>query len=710
MRYFFAHPPAWARIGLPLLPLLALGAWLGHEHLPGVLLNPAIWLLPALLAAWARSRHPHGLGSPARMARRWVPALAVLFALWLTALTLMRHHTLKTFGCDLGIFDNVLWNALNGNGLTSSILGRHFLGEHASPVLWLLTPFYALWPNARLLLAVQAVALAWAALPIYRMTARRLGPAAGLVVLFAYFGYVPLQGIYLFDFHEVAIALPLLAYAVENLFRGRFRHMGLFLFLALLCKEEITLTIVAFGLVLMLVPRAAGPLPAESSTAPRRRLGLAMALAGAAAFLFLTGWLVPGFRQAPFPFVDRYNHLGDSLPQIAWTALTRPNLVMASVFEEAKAEYLGGLFSPVLFLNWLHLPSVLLMLPTLARSLLSHHAPQYSILFHFHATLIPFVFSGLSAGLARLIRLPPFGSSTAAERRHARRMRLRLALVLLFIAAIAGGTQPRQLWKRARRGIDRRPALEQMLALIPADASVCAHNHLVAQLSNRAEAYVYPDVRGADWVLLDFGKPGAEYPLSREEHARRFFELVRGGGYGIRDFAGKFILLERGRPLDADQWPEAVRHLFLEYAPAHLIQFRSRLDPDTGQRFPQVDHAADWLFPAGAYRVHYEMESRRPMRPADRLTLLVHPRWGEHFGEWVLADRAVTAADLPGDASPLQTFTLEFHNPAPGLLALQLAGAKSAGWKLRRITLEPLIPLPEFADAMARTYEAFLAP
>ncbi|MGD9781040.1 MAG: DUF2079 domain-containing protein [Kiritimatiellia bacterium] len=672
------------------------------------LVNAAWWLFSGLVVLWVARRPAgshSGLGAPSRLAHRVVPALAVFFAAWLVLLTWTRHRSLQTFGCDLGIFDNVLWNTVHGRFLHSAILNRHFFGEHASPILLLLAPLYALWPDARLLLAVQAAALAWAALPLYRMAARRLGPTAGVLVLFMYFSYLPLEGIYLFDFHEVALAIPLLAYAVEHLTRGHVRRMLLFLGLALLCKEELALTVAAFGLALLLFPRSVGPLPATASAAPRRKLGLAMVLAGGVLFLFLTGWVVPYFRQAPFPYVDRYSHLGGTLPGIAWTALTDPVRVLKSISEPAKLVFLRGLSAPVLYLHWLSPAAVLLSLPTLARSLLSNHGPQYALHFHFLGPLVPFVFYGLASGLGWLLRWRWPGDALPARRRPARRARLQIALLLLFCFGVVRGSRPGVLWHWAQNDLGRRMDLEPLLRQIPPDASVCAHNHLVAQMSNRRDATVFPDVRDSDWVLLDFGKPGTEYPLSREEHVRRFLQWVRNGGYGVRAHSGKFVLLQRGRSADDLDLEAVVRALFLEYGPKECVRIPARKDPLTLQWFPEIDLVGDWLFPAGEYRARYEVQARRPLRSTDRFTLLVHPRWGEFTGRWTTANRVVTAPDFGGNPLARQTFDLEFHNPTPALLSLQTVGAKSAGVKVKRIVLEPLFPMSEFVEQMVRIHE-----
>lgn len=99
------------------------------------------------------------------------------------------------------------------------------------------------------------------------------------------------------------------------------------------------------------------------------------------------------------------------------------------------------------------------------------------------------------------------------------------------------------------------------------------------------------------------------------------------------------------------------------------------------------------------------MRPVRPLRPDARFTLLVHPRWGEFFGGWTLADRMGTAADFADGSPEPRAFALEFHNPAPALLSAQVVGPVTAGIAVTRVTVEPLLPLSEFADRLARTYE-----
>ena len=278
------------------LDVLWFGYWAGllaaAGAVAGCLLNPA-WDVPfaalgspplvllALLALrrWLAPGKPDP--APVNWIRRapawiWVAAYAVLLA----ALAVRKHAALESHGSDLGIFVNLFWNLTHGNGWYNGMLERNFLGEHFSPLLVLIAPLYRIWPAPECLLVVQSAALAVGAWPIYRLARFRLGHGAGLVAMYAYFVYPPLLGAALHDFHEVALAVPLLGFAIWWLSQGRSGLSVLALAGAVLCKEELALTAAAFGIYLAAVRRD-------------WKTGAALFAAGVAVFLLLVGAVPP---------------------------------------------------------------------------------------------------------------------------------------------------------------------------------------------------------------------------------------------------------------------------------------------------------------------------------------------------------------------------------------------------------------------------------
>lgn len=147
----------------------------------------------------------------------WVPqaALAVAaFGLY-AALSLARYRHMDA-GIDLAIFGQAVkkyahwqlpWSDIK------AVSGFNLLGDHFSPVVALAASAYWLVPHVWVLLVVQAGLVGLTTFLIARGIRRRLGLRVGLLVAAIYALAWGTQGLALFDFHEVAFALPLVALA-----------------------------------------------------------------------------------------------------------------------------------------------------------------------------------------------------------------------------------------------------------------------------------------------------------------------------------------------------------------------------------------------------------------------------------------------------------------------------------------------------------------
>jgi len=215
--------------------------------------------------------------------RRAGLALPVVFFAIYTASSLLRDHQLGTAAYDLGIFDQAVAQYAHFNAPMTPLMGPGFnnLGDHFSPILAVLAPFYWIWPDRRMLLVAQAALLAVSIIPVVRVTARRLGQWAGFAVGVAYGLSWGLQGLVGYDFHQVAFAIPLTAFAMAALVEGRYRAVALWALPLLLVKEDLGLTVAAIGLCLLL--------------RRQRRLGVGLAVAGFGTFLLTTLVIIPHF-------------------------------------------------------------------------------------------------------------------------------------------------------------------------------------------------------------------------------------------------------------------------------------------------------------------------------------------------------------------------------------------------------------------------------
>jgi hypothetical protein len=368
----------------------------------------------------------------------------------------------------------------------------NFLGIHFVPLLAVLGPLYRLWPDARLLLVVQSVVLASGAIPLFGFARPRLGSRLALLLIAVYFLYPPLHYVALFDFHAVALAVPLLVAAGAALLDQRPRATVIWLCLALLAKEEVALIAFGFGLYALLIQR-------------RWRFGTVLTVGTALWVILLFGFVMPGLNPtaSSYVFLGRYRTLGETPGQMMRTLFTEPASILGLVATKPKTAFLWQLLVPLAGLPLIGFPAVLLALPTLAYLLLSDYALQTSILYHYTAPLIPFLFLSTAWALQRL---------SHSDRRFGRYGGMVLLAIVLLCAwwwsPLPGG----RVYDPATFSVSEEDrAVRELLASIPPDAAVASD---WAYLPWLAERWQLDTLLAPPELLTPFATP-PEYLLTR---------------------------------------------------------------------------------------------------------------------------------------------------------------------------------------------------
>ncbi len=441
--------------------------------------------------------------------RRLVPwLLAALLAIGYSAVSLTRHWRMETSGFDLGIFDEAVRGYARSGVPTAALKGTGFsvLGDHFSPVLALLAPFYRVFPDASTLLVAQAVLLALSAVPVTRLAVELLGRAGGLAIGLAYGLSWGLWRALLFDFHEVAFAVPLAAFALAALARGRHRAAVCWALPLLLVKEDQGLLLAGVGIYLF--------------CRGSRRLGAATVLTAVLGTVLIVTVLIPAFNPlggyfytAPAEW-NGSNPLGRLLlPGVKWiTVLT--------------------LLAPTLFLALRSPLAALAVLPLAAR-FWSLTPIYWECAQHYNAVLMPVLFTAMLDGLRRT----GWPGRTDQLRWCARAVPVLALLVAVCTVPVPDLGAPGPAVAAIRRA----------LAVIPDGATVAASNRLAPQLTDRCTVSLFPsmtypgavgpwDRPTAYWVAtLD---PLGDFPVPQSEQLRDRAALTAAGYRLVTDEGG----------------------------------------------------------------------------------------------------------------------------------------------------------------------------
>jgi uncharacterized membrane protein len=452
-----------------------------------------------------------------------------------------------TMSWDLGIFEQAVKSYAHLHAPVADLKGPGFniLGDHFSPITALTAPFYRVFPTPVTLLVVQALLFAVSVVPVTRVTSELLGRPRGLAVGTAYALSWGVQKAVQFDFHEIAFAMPLLAFSLEAVLRKRWAAAMWWAVPLVLVKEDMGVTAAAIGAVVWWRlrqepgPEAEAEAEAEAGKdaggkagegeGPQRPGALGAALRygpwaigligfGVAASALEFGTVIPAFNNGGA--YDYWNKLsGHGAPMPGHIPLT------------TALHTLLWILLPTSGLLALRSPLLLAALPTIGWRFVSHDDHYWGTDWHYSAVLMPVVTLALvdAAVRARESRrawLRSYASGAPAAVAGAS-----LALTLSLPLASLAHTDTYKVDARTK-------TVERMLDRIPDGASVEANVGPISRLVHRTTVYWVGDTPGVtpDYIALDDTSGWVADPLAyaRQLHpAATYTQIANAEGYVI---------------------------------------------------------------------------------------------------------------------------------------------------------------------------------
>jgi len=362
-----------------------------------------------------------------------VTGLYTVYSAWEWA-----QFTVKSW--DLGIFTELMQRYAAFQAPIVPIKGEDFnlLGDHFHPLLAILAPVFWAFPHAFALVVVQNVCFGLAAGLLVGPARRRLGPAAGVVVALAFGLAWGLESAVEVQFHEIALAVPLLAGSLGAYLDRRWLAAVLWAAPLVWVKEDLGITVAVLGIVIALAARHWWP-------------------------ALLSLWGVAWLAIATLIVLPALNPNGDwayggTIDPIG--SLIDP----ARLFNEQKWETILLLLVATAGILW-RSPLALVLLPTLGWRMLSSNYGYWGPTWHYSAVLMPIAFAALVDAVTRLRASPH--RHMRAYGRVAPAVAGTAALVLMAGLPLGTLLKPSS-WQPPPRG----EAAAAALAAVPSGASV----------------------------------------------------------------------------------------------------------------------------------------------------------------------------------------------------------------------------------------------
>ena len=455
----------------------------------------------------------------------WAIAAAVGCAYSL--ISLLRLRRLAPTSWDLAIYTEYVKQLSRLHAPVVDVRGPgvNLLGDHFQVAVAVLAPLFRVFPSPATLLLAQAALAAVSVFPVAAAGLALTGRVTGRLIGFAYGFSWGLQQLVNFDFHEIALAVPLLAFALSALVRRRPAAVIGWAMPLVLVKEDQGFTVAMIG-VLLGVSAAFPPPPSGGwrATIPLRRAGFgtgsdgryrdgrwgdgSLALWGG---LFLVAWglfwsalaitvIIPHFNQ-----LHEYSYWKDGGVVGGDQSFSVSGLLgQTGDGWQVKLSTVALLLLPTAF-TALGSPVTLAVVPSLALRFMSTNTAYWGTSWHYNATLMPIVFIAAAEVIARLRAGPATVNSVA---RTANRTANRTAIQTAIRAAGAGIARRAgaamaavavalafqfplsDLWRGQSYQLGgHAAAADAAIAAVPDGATVQATLDLLAPLAARTDAY-----------------------------------------------------------------------------------------------------------------------------------------------------------------------------------------------------------------------------
>jgi uncharacterized membrane protein len=358
-------------------------------------------------------------------------------------------------------------------------MGRNLFGDHASLILLPLVPIYRLFPSAGTLFFIQSLAIGLGALPVFLAARRRLASEGMAVALAACFLLHPAVGwTNRENFHPDCFVAVFVGMAIYGALERKWRLYWVFVALTILVKEDVSLVLLPLGVwVAMRRDRRIG-LATIAATVGATLLGMFLIMRSLIGVPTRNGWRIP------------FGGPGGLMRE----AIERPGNVIDHFRSDQRPFYVWQMTFPMAFVFARRPGIAAISVLVIGTNMLSTFWYQYHLEYHYSLIAVP----ALVIGTVHALELVS---------RQWRRRLVGVVFITSLWSCLMWGVVPLGsiLTPGAADPIGRNEpsywppshpvalAARDIIAHVPAGASIATYHALAPHLANRELVYQFPN-------------------------------------------------------------------------------------------------------------------------------------------------------------------------------------------------------------------------
>lgn len=314
----------------------------------------------------------------------------ILYTTFFTTISFLRYNAFSYSDFDFAIFVHEAWKILHGSAEISLFNNTPIWGNALELISFVNAPlFFIFGKDPKSLLFLQSLALGVSAVPVFLIARRKIPEwlAAGLAI--GYLFYPPIWYANLYEYNPLVYTTFTLLMAFYYLQGQRFGMFMFFIVLSIINRADLGIVTFMFGVYAFF----------------ERKSWKWVLWPSLISFLWVAVGLmvvIPAFKGS-LSYDSTYPQFGKGFDQIIRNMILHPGILWQSLTTREDAKFFLEILYPVGFVSLFGIKEFLICGLSLIQHLASVRPQEHTILFHYTATISPFVYISAAYGLARLV-------------------------------------------------------------------------------------------------------------------------------------------------------------------------------------------------------------------------------------------------------------------------------------------------------------------